>query len=121
MTADDQAVFSTLGRSMAATNGYTPQQASDLYVTDGTIDDWNYGVHHIFSYTFELYPKTSSPGFYPPDEQIPAQTSRNREAVLQLLDAADCPYEVINKQAQYCGSTALVAGRQSVAAPSAGR
>ena len=68
MTADDQAVFSTFGREMAATNGFTPEQGSDLYITDGTIDDWLYGQHKVFSYTFELYPRSSSPGFYPPDE-----------------------------------------------------
>ena len=33
-----------------------------------------------------------SPGFYPPDEVIPAPTSRNRAAVLLLMDYADCPY-----------------------------
>ena len=33
------------GQAMAATNGYTPQQASDLYITDGSIDDWLWGVH----------------------------------------------------------------------------
>ena len=103
LTADDQAAFATLGRSMAATNGYTPEQASDLYITDGSIDDWLWGAHKIFGYTFEMYPRSSNPGFYPPDEVIAAQTSRNRDAVLQLLDAADCPYEVIGKQTQYCG------------------
>ena len=55
-----------------------------------------------------MYPRSSSPGFYPPDEVIAAQTSRNREAVLQLLEASDCPYEVIGKQAQYCGGPAPV-------------
>jgi hypothetical protein len=103
MTADDQAVFSSFGRNMAGTNNFTPQQGSDLYITDGTIDDWLYGRHRIFAYTFELYPRSSSPGFYPPDEVIPAQTSRNREAVLRLLENADCMYRVIGKQQQYCG------------------
>jgi carboxypeptidase T len=103
MTPDDQAVFSSFGRNMAATNGFTPQQGSDLYITDGTIDDWLYGRHRVFAYTFELYPRTSSPGFYPPDEVIPTQTSRNREAVLRLLENADCMYRVIGKQQQYCG------------------
>ena len=60
---------------MAATNGYTPEQASDLYITDGTIDDWLWGAHRIFSYTFEMYPRTSSPGFYPPGEVIARETS----------------------------------------------
>jgi carboxypeptidase T len=103
LTADDEATFSTLGRSMAASNGYTPEQSSDLYITDGSIDDWLWAAHHIFSYTFEMYPRSSSPGFYPPDEVIAAQTTRNRDAVLQLLEASDCPYRLIGKQAQYCG------------------
>ena len=57
----------------------------------------------IFAYTFEMYPTDSNPGFYPPDEVIAAQTARNREAVLRLLEIADCPYRAIGKEAQYCG------------------
>jgi carboxypeptidase T len=104
ITADDQAMLSTLGRNMAATNNYTPEQASDLYIADGTIDDWAWGAHKIASYTFEMYPRTSSPGFYPPDEVITRETTRNREAVLMLEETADCVYRVIGKQAQYCGT-----------------
>lgn len=102
MTADDQAVFSTMGRYMASTNGYTAQQSSDLYITDGSIDDWAYGVHKIFIYTFEMYPTTSSPGFYPPDEQINTQVARNKAAVTYIIQQADCPYRTIGKQATYC-------------------
>src|SRR5687768_5176369 len=106
MTQDDHDVLVTMGQAMAATNGYTPEQASDLYITDGTINDWLYGVHRILNYTFEMYPRTSSQGgFYPPDEVIPAETSRNRAAVLYLLEQADCPYDVIGKGAQYCTGT----------------
>jgi hypothetical protein len=105
LTADDQAMLSTLGRNMAATNGYTPEQASDLYIADGTIDDWAWGTYKIPSYTFEMYPTTSNPGFYPPDEVIGRETTRNREAVLMFEEAADCPYRVIGKEAQYCGGT----------------
>jgi carboxypeptidase T len=106
MTQDDHAVLVAMGQAMAATNGYTPEQSSDLYITDGTINDWLYGVHGILNYTFEMYPRTSSQGgFYPPDEVIPAETSRNRAAVLYLLEQADCPYDVIGKGAQYCGGT----------------
>ncbi len=103
MTQDDHDALVTLGQAMAATNGYTPQQASDLYITDGGIRDWLYGAHRIFSFTFEMYPVTSGQGgFYPPDEVIPAQTARNRAAVLYLLEQAACPYAVIGEQAQYC-------------------
>ncbi|WP_245651862.1 M14 family metallopeptidase [Streptosporangium amethystogenes] len=86
LTQDDRDAHATLGQNMAATNSYTPQQASDLYITDGTIDDWLWGVFKIFSYTIEMYPTGSSPGFYPPDEQIVPQTTRNREAVLRFLE-----------------------------------
>jgi carboxypeptidase T len=102
MTQDDRDAHVAMGQAMAAMNGYTPQQASDLYITDGTIDDWMYGVHRIFTYTFEMYPVGSSPGFYPPDEVIPAETARNRAPVLYLLEQAACPYAVIGKQAEYC-------------------
>ncbi|GAB2690599.1 M14 family zinc carboxypeptidase [Thalassiella azotivora] len=104
LTADDHAAFSTLGRSMASSNGYTPEQASDLYVTDGGVNDWMWGQEGIFSYTFEMYPRGSSGGgFYPPASVIGRETARNREAVLRLMEAADCVYEVIGKQDQYCG------------------
>ncbi|MFJ7270110.1 M14 family metallopeptidase [Streptomyces sp. NPDC099050] len=103
LTADDLAVFKKIGTSMAASNGYTPEQSSDLYITDGTIDDWLWGDQKIFGYTFEMYPAGSSGGgFYPPDEVIAAETARNKDAVLQLLENADCMYRSIGKQAQYC-------------------
>ncbi|MFE0445375.1 M14 family metallopeptidase [Streptomyces fungicidicus] len=104
MTADDYAAFRTVGQKMAASNGYTPQQSSDLYITDGSIDDYLWGTHKIFGYTFEMYPGSSSGGgFYPPDEVIERETSRNRDAVLQLLENADCMYRSIGKAGQYCG------------------
>jgi hypothetical protein len=103
MTQDDRDVFATMGQAMAATNGYTPQQISDLYIADGSINDWLYGAHRIFSFAFEMYPVTSGQGgFYPPDEVIPAQTARNRAAILYLLEQSGCPYAVIGKQVQYC-------------------
>jgi hypothetical protein len=92
MSQDDHDALVAMGQAMAATNGYTPEQASDLYITDGTINDWLYGVHHILNYTFEMYPKTSAQGgFYPGDEIIPAETARNRNAILYLLEHAACP------------------------------
>ena len=41
---------------MARTNGYTPEQSSDLYITDGAIDDWLWGANGVFAFTFEMYP-----------------------------------------------------------------
>ena len=104
LTQDDRNAHATLGQNMATTNGYTPQQSSDLYIADGTINDWLWGSQKIFTYTFEMYPGSSGSGggFYPPDEVISRETSRNREAVLRLLEYSDCVYRIINKQAQYC-------------------
>jgi len=106
MNVDQQSAFATLGRAMAQTNGFTPEQGSDLYITDGGIKDWLWGAEGIFAYTFELYPgpQPNAGGFYPPDEVIGEQTSRNREAVLLLAEIADCPYRAIGKQAEYCGT-----------------
>lgn len=104
MTADDAAAFKAVGQKMAASNGYTAEQSSDLYITDGSIDDYLWGSQKIFDYTFEMYPTSSSGGgFYPPDEVIERETSRNRDAVFQLLENADCMYRSIGKEAQYCG------------------
>jgi carboxypeptidase T len=103
MNADHANTFATLGRQLAATNGYTPQQSSDLYITDGDSLDWLWGQHKIFAYTFELYPGSASGGgFYPPGSVIARETARNRTAALILAEAADCPYKVINKQSTYC-------------------
>ncbi len=106
MTLDDHDVLVKMGQEMAAMTGYTPQQGSDLYISDGTIRDWLYGAHGIMSYTFELYPTTAGQGgFYPPDEVIPAQTARNRSAILYLLEQAECPYRVTGKEGQYCSGS----------------
>ncbi|MBB4916632.1 M14 family metallopeptidase [Streptosporangium saharense] len=105
MTRDDRDALAALGANMASTNGYAARQSSDLYIADGAIDDWMWGTYKIFVYTFEMYPITASPGFYPPDEQIRPQTARNREAVLRLLEYADCVYRIIGRQSAYCGVT----------------
>ena len=64
MTAQDRAALATIGRKMASTNGYTPIQASDLYISSGTSRDYQYGVYRIFAYTFEMslkdYPDDST-------------------------------------------------------------
>jgi hypothetical protein len=105
LTQDDADAFAALGTAMAETNGYTPQQSSDLYLTDGTIDDWLWGDQGIFSYTFEMYPTSSAEGgFYPPGDVIDRETSRNREAVMLMLEYADCVYRIIGAEAEYCAA-----------------
>ncbi|MCK7513506.1 MAG: hypothetical protein MZV70_62120 [Desulfobacterales bacterium] len=42
------------GRKLAYFNSYVPQQAYNLYATDGSTDDWVYGWLGIAAYTFEM-------------------------------------------------------------------
>jgi len=44
----------TLGRKYAYFNNHTPQQAIQLYVTDGTTRDYGYGDLGVATFTFEL-------------------------------------------------------------------
>jgi len=90
MTATDHNALVIMGKHMAATNGYRPEQASDLYITSGTTRDYEYGVYRIFAYTFEL-----SVVDYPDDALIPSETGRNKEAVLYLIERAWCPLGVL--------------------------
>ena len=108
MTALDQQTFASLGHAMARTNGYTAEQSSDLYITDGDQIDWLYAKHRIFTYTFELFP-TEKPtvwaDHYPDDSKIAKQTARNRQAILLLIDRAACPYATLGATARLadCG------------------
>ncbi|GGM63801.1 carboxypeptidase T [Dactylosporangium sucinum] len=103
LNADQQATFKALGTKMAKTNGYTPEQSSSLYITDGSIIDWLWATQGIWAYTFEMFPTSPEKGgFYPPASVIAAQTARNKEATLLLSEYADCAYRAINKQQQYC-------------------
>jgi carboxypeptidase T len=99
MATKDQKAFVAMGKAMAASNGYTAQQASDLYISSGTSRDWLYGRYRIFSFTFELSPNTAA---YPSDESIAPETGRNRGAVLYLIDLADCPYRAIGLTVEAC-------------------
>jgi len=101
MTTQDHSALAIIGRHMAATNGYRPEQASDLYISSGTSRDHAYGVYRIFSYTFEL-----SVVDYPDDSLIASETGRNREAALYLMERAWCPLSVLGVAVQTarCGA-----------------
>jgi carboxypeptidase T len=90
MTKSDHDALVHIGRAMGASNGYRPQQASDLYITSGTTRDYAYGAYRIFSYTFEM-----SNGDYLDDSRIASETGRNKNAVLYLAERASCPLAVL--------------------------
>ena len=105
MAYDDHKVFVAMAKAAAALNGYTPKQASDLYITDGTAHDWDYHQEGVFHYTFEMGPGYRNGTFYPAGSQIGGLTSANRGAVLYLIGMADCPYRAAGLQSKYCGAS----------------
>jgi hypothetical protein len=90
MTVQDHSALALIGKAMARSNGYKPEQASDLYVSSGTSRDYLYGVYRVFSYTFEM-----SVVDYPTDAMIAPETSRNKEAVLYIIERSWCPLSVL--------------------------
>jgi hypothetical protein len=86
--APNGAALQTLGRKLAWFNGYLPEQAFDLYVTDGTTDDFAYGELGLAAYTFEL-----GTDFF---ENCGSFESRilpdNLEALIWAAKAARAPY-----------------------------
>ncbi|WP_338598906.1 M14 family metallopeptidase [Saccharopolyspora sp. SCSIO 74807] len=82
MTQQEHDRFERVGKEIAGTNGYTPQQSSDLYTTDGDSLDWMWGKHKILAFTLEMYPSSGGiDGFYPPGDVIDRETARNDAAV----------------------------------------
>jgi carboxypeptidase T len=94
----DHKVFQTMATKMATWNGYTPQQASELYIASGDTTDWAYGTQKIFAFTFELDPTNQwDGGFYPGQKVIPDVVKKNTEPVLYLIEHADNPYRVLTE------------------------
>jgi len=62
-------------------NGYTDQQASELYPTSGDTGDWFYGFLGAPFFTFEMTPDT----FYEPASQITPTFNLNKDAMLYLV------------------------------------
>lgn len=94
---EDFQVHQTMARQMAKWNGYTPQQASELYIASGDTTDWSYGTHKIVSFTFELDPASqwNAGGFYPGAQVIDAVVAKNTEPVIYLIENSDNPKRVL--------------------------
>ena len=105
MTQDDHQAFVALAHNMANLNGYTARQGSDSYIYDGDFPAWGYGNQRLFVFTLEMYPTWGSKagGFKPDDAVIEEQTSRNRDAVLYLLEQSDCPWRSAGLGWSNCG------------------
>lgn len=90
----DLEVFKSWGAQMAASNGYTNQQSSDLYISTGDTCDWAYESSGVFCFTFELSPKgRMSGGFYPGADAVAQAVNQNFESILLLAERAMDPYQ----------------------------
>ncbi len=97
MDPDDHAVLVAMARQMAALSGYAYAQASRDEVLVGHQMDWLYVTYRIMSFTIEMGDR-----FYLPDEQIPAVTARNMDAVNYAIEQAGCPYATIGRTDARC-------------------
>jgi len=95
-TVEDHNVFKKMATQMAGWNGYTPQQASDLYIASGDTTDWAYGELGIYAFTFELTPTSLwEGGFYPEPSVIQPTFDANLKPMLYMLEYADNPKRVL--------------------------
>ena len=95
---DDSAAlkaYQAMAGEMGRMTGYTPEQASSLYIASGDLTDWAWGQHKIFSFTFEMTPKSMwDGGFYPGTAAIATSVQLNWRPMLYLIDLADNPRRV---------------------------
>jgi len=84
--------YQVMAGEMGRMTGYTPEQSSQLYVASGDLTDWSWGAHGIFSFTFEMTPKSMwDGGFYPGTAAVATSIQLNWRPMLYLIDLADDP------------------------------
>jgi len=89
--APNNAQLAQLGQKLAGFNGYAPEQASGLYLTSGSTDDWSYGTLGIASYTFEM--GSSLDGFLPDCTSYDTLIQPNLDALIYAAEVARAPYQ----------------------------
>ena len=97
---EDDDVFTMLGDSLSALNGYHPMPSWGLYRTNGGSKDWDYGERVIkdkcLSVLFEV--GTPEDGFWPAPARIPDLTQENLEPNLFLTRIAGNIYQTVPPQ-----------------------
>ncbi len=89
--APDESLLNNLAQVMADSilnvhgKRYVAQQGSELYLASGDATDWLYGGTKAPSYTIELRPASSFPGFQLPESEIQPTFEENLPAALFLL------------------------------------
>jgi len=90
----DLTAFQNMAQHMASLTGYTPEQTSDLYLSSGDTTDWAYGERGIFSFTFELSPKSLGQGGFYPGDIIDKTVDNNIEAALFAIEQTGHPRDI---------------------------
>ncbi|MFQ5753724.1 MAG: M14 family zinc carboxypeptidase, partial [bacterium] len=89
--APDEMLLNQLASTMADSifnvhsKTYVAEQSSDLYLASGDATDWLYGETQVPSYTIELRPTSSFPGFQLPESEIQPTFEENLPAALFLI------------------------------------
>lgn len=98
--APDGAGLALIGGKFAGYNGYTPQQANQLYPSSGKTDEWAYGELGIPAYVFEVgIGEGECGGFMPPYSCLDGGYEgsfwpRNLPAFLYAARIARAPYQL---------------------------
>jgi hypothetical protein len=83
MDPADHDTLVAMATEMAALSDYDVGQASSGEIHVGNMPDWMYATHGILSFTLEM-----GTSFTMPDEAIAAETGRNVEALLYVIEQA---------------------------------
>lgn len=92
----DLKVFQKIASVIQSHTGYSPMQASALYVATGDLCDWSYGKHSILCITIELTPKSTAGnnGFYPNGTVIKSTVDKNYPGFEYLFNIIENPRSV---------------------------
>lgn len=92
----DLKVFQKIASVIQGQTGYSPMQASNLYIATGDLCDWSYGKHSILCITIELTPKSTAGnnGFYPSGSVIKGVVDKNYPVFEYLLSIIENPRSV---------------------------
>jgi len=94
---DDNDVFSRMGDSISAYNGYEPSPSWDMYLANGVSLDWAYGEQELKDKNFEFCIEVGSDadGFWPDPSDIDQLVTENLEPNLFLCRTAENVYGLL--------------------------
>jgi hypothetical protein len=94
----DNDLYRAMGSYMSAISGYPYGNPHDgaVYVANGELDDWLYGIHNVLGFTVEVYGGMSDnmwQFFNPPATQIVPIIEKNIKLAAFIAEVADDPHQ----------------------------